>query len=163
PCTKERLAEISFRVRFQDFRPLAKRARLSGLLRSGLSVPADLFHGMVKLNAVTVRVEDLGCIINAGMKLGRNHLGDFDIMVAEKCHGIPKLAVVSDLQPERGAFGVRAEAEHVPERQWQERQRVMLRVATKKKATVAFEHNLLGQGKAQRVTVERFSCFGVFN
>ena len=59
---------------------------------------------MVKLNAVTVRVEDLGCIVNAGMKLGRNHLGDFDIMVAEKCHGIAKLAVVSDLQAERGTW-----------------------------------------------------------
>src|SRR5262245_6481960 len=144
PRSQERLAKISVRVRFQDFRPLAKRARLSGLLRSGLAIPADLFHGMIKLNAVIVRVEDLGRIVNAGMKLGRNHLGDCDIMVAEECHGIAKLAVVSDLQPERGTFGVRAEAEYVPERKRQERQRVMLRVATKKKATVAFEHDLLG-------------------
>ena len=94
---------------------------------------------MVKLNAVTVRIKNLDSVIDAGMKLGGNHLGDFDVMVTEKFHRIAKLAVVSDLQPERGTFGVGAETEHVPERQRQERQRVMLRVATKKKAAVAFE------------------------
>jgi hypothetical protein len=72
---------------------------------------------MVKLNAVAVRVEDLGGIVDAGMKLGRNLFGNFNIMVAEKYHGIAKLAVVSDLQAERGTFGVGAETEHIPERQ----------------------------------------------
>ena len=163
PRPEERFAQISIRVRFQNFRPLAERARSSRLFRPWISVPPDLFHGMVKLNAVTVRVEDLGRIVDAGMEFGRNHFGDLNVTIAEKFHGIAKLAVVSDLQAERGAFGVGAKTEHIPERQGQERQRVMLRVATKEKATVAFEDDLLGQGKAQCVTVERFSSRGILN
>ena len=163
PRPEERFAQISIRVRFQNFRPLAERARSSRLFRPWISVPPDLFHGMVKLNAVTVRVEDLGRIVDAGMELGRNHFGDLNVTIAEKFHGIAKLAVVSDLQAERGAFGVGAETEHVPQRQGQECQRVMLCIATKEETAMALEDDFFGQSKAQCLPVERFSGSRILN
>ena len=114
PRPQEWLAQIGIGVRFQDFGPLAKHARFSRVPRPGLAIPADLFHGMVELNAVTVRIEDLDSIINAGMKLGGNNFGDFDVMVVEKFHRIAELAVVSNLQAERGTFRMGAETKHVP-------------------------------------------------
>src|SRR5262249_47515607 len=99
---------------FEAYGQSAKNAWFTRLPRRGLAIPADLFHGMVELNAVTVRIEDLDSIINAGMKLGGNYFGDFDIMVAEKFHRIAELAVVSNLQAERGTFRMGAETEHVP-------------------------------------------------
>ena len=118
---------------------------------------------MVKLNAVAVRVEDLGGIVDAGMKLGRNHFGDLNVTIAEKRHGIAKLAVVSHLQAKHGAFGVRGKTQDFPERQGEKCQRVMLCVAAKKKAAVTFEHDFFGQGKAQYVAVKGFSCFGILH
>src|SRR5258708_14132121 len=84
PRPEERFAQISIRVRFQNFRPLAERARSSRLFRPWISVPPDLFHGMVKLNAVTVGFEDLGRVADAGKEIGRIHLRDFNVALSEE-------------------------------------------------------------------------------
>jgi hypothetical protein len=53
-----------------------------------------LFHGPVKLNAVTVWVEHMGGVVDAGVEFERYWFTDFAATFFEELHRILKLSVI---------------------------------------------------------------------
>ena len=68
PRPEKWFAGISVRQRLQDLRPIVGVDFSAQLLGSRPAVPAYLFHVIVEFDAVSVRVEGVGCIVNAGMQ-----------------------------------------------------------------------------------------------
>src|SRR5438128_7275465 len=129
PRAQERFTHVSIRVPIKQFRPILQAPRLSGLLRSRLSLPADLFHRVIELDTVTVRVKNMGRIVDARVKLGRYRVRDSHVVRLPNRYGVPQLAVVGELQSKRGACRMSAEAENFPEPAREARHGLMLRVA----------------------------------
>src|SRR5213596_307735 len=50
PRAQERFTHVSIRIPIKQFRPILQAPRLSELLRSRLSLPADLFHRVIELD-----------------------------------------------------------------------------------------------------------------
>src|SRR5438128_5620126 len=71
PRAQERFTHVSIRIPVKQFRPILQAPRFTRLLRSRLSFPADLFHRVIELDTVTVRVTGMGRIVDARGRLGR--------------------------------------------------------------------------------------------
>ncbi len=112
---------------------------------------------------MTVRVKNMGRIVDARVKLGRYRVRDSHVVRLQKLYGFPQLSVVGELQSKRGAFRMRAETENFPEREREKRQRVMLRVAAQEQAAVPVPDDFLGQREAQGVTVKYFGGFEILH
>src|SRR5207249_5659640 len=82
-------------VLIQRFRPVAEPAWLSQFFRSRFSLPADLFHRVVKLDPMAVRIADGYGVFDAGVKSRWNGFGHLDTVVVEKFDGVFELSVVS--------------------------------------------------------------------
>jgi hypothetical protein len=111
---------------------------------------------------MAVRVERVGSVVDTGMKLRRNFY-KFDSVLAQKTDRLFELAVIGDLQPERGALRMAARAEPVAQRQWKERERVMLGIHPQKQATMALPNDLFRQRKAEVVPVKRLRGFEILD
>src|SRR5215210_3660406 len=105
----EGLVDVGVGDRVQGFGPGGcERAALGG--GAGAAVPADLLHVAVELDAVAVRVERKGAVVDAGVELGRQ-VNEGAALRLQEIGGRAQLRVVRQFDAERQAGRVRAEAE----------------------------------------------------
>src|SRR5581483_144279 len=84
PRTQERLALVGVAHRLEGFRPDARRDLAALRRRARATVPADLLHLVVELQAVAVGVEDVGGVVEAGVELGRDRVDHAGTAVAQE-------------------------------------------------------------------------------
>src|SRR5260370_25947070 len=110
----EYLVDVSVGERFQSRRPLAvDAASLGGGAHP--SVPADLLHVIIELDAVAVRVERKGRIVDAGVELGRDRVDESDPMLLQQGNRLAQLRIAAHLHPEPQASRVLTATQYVPQ------------------------------------------------
>ena len=119
------------------------------LLGSRPAVPAYLFHVIVEFDAVSVRVEGVGRIVNTRVQLRRDNVSfNPHAVSALESHGGPELLVVGELKAEGHVGGLWAKAQFFAPRLWEKAERMMLVVAAKESTTFALPLDFFCQSKA---------------
>src|SRR5579884_1342220 len=98
PRAEERLALVGVAHRLERLGPDAGR-HLAALRRAAWpAVPADLLHLVVELQAVAVRVEDVGGVVDAGVELRRDRVDQARAPLPQEADRVADLLVAGELQ-----------------------------------------------------------------
>ena|SRR5262245_31964232 len=102
PGADKWLARVGIGGWFENVGPMIRIHFAAQFFRPGFSVPTELFHIVVELQAMAVGVESVGGVIDTRVKL-RGHEVSFDAyaMIAEKLHRRFELLIICELQTER--------------------------------------------------------------
>src|SRR6266478_4616952 len=117
----EDLVDIGVGERLQRCGPFA-RDLASRRLRPNPPIPADLLHVVIELDAVTVRIEREGRIVDARVELGRDRVDKGDAARFEERDSRAQLGIAAELDAERHAGRALTEAEPMPQFLWEEPQ-----------------------------------------
>src|ERR1700730_15585778 len=125
------------------------------------AVPADLLHVVIELDAVSVRVEGKGRVIDAGIELWRDRVDKGDAVRLQKGDGLAQLRVAADLDPERHARRTLAETQCAPQLLGEEPDAVVFGTAAKIYTAQSAISRLLGSDKAEALGIEVLGALNV--
>ena len=129
--------------------------------RADAAVPADLLHVVIELDAVAVGVEREGRVVDAGIKLGRDRVDKGDAVRLQERDGLAQLRVAAELDAERHAGRVRAEAQCAAQFLWEQPDAVVLGAAAHEDAARAAIPHLLAADKAEPLAIKRLGALDI--
>ena len=157
----ENLVHIGIAERLQRLRPLpCHAAALGGGPHA--AVPADLLHVVIELDAVAVRVEREGRVVDAGIKLGRQVDQRAALRLQERDR-LAQLRVIGQLDAERQAGRMRAEAKNAAQFLRVQREAVVLGAGAQEDAARAAINALLAFRQPEMARVEGLGAIDILD
>src|SRR5262245_42137837 len=100
PGSEKRFSLINVCRRVYRLWPFTANDFSAQLLWARFSVPSYLFHIVIELQALAVRVKGMRHVVHAGVEIGWNRVVHPHAARAQKRHGIAQLLVGGQLQAE---------------------------------------------------------------